>query len=106
MAVGVPLDQAVPFQVDSVPTVIVIVAVAAHNPAVGVNVYSVVTELSKGGVHVPVIGVEFVENVGNAANKAPEAIGSTCVNVGVTIGFTVIVIVAVVTQVPAVGVKV
>jgi hypothetical protein len=58
------------------------------------------------GNQVPVIAVAFVEEVGNDANKAPEAIGSTCINVGVTIGFTVIVIVAVVAHDPAVGVNV
>jgi hypothetical protein len=45
------------------------------------------------GDQVPVI--ELFEVVGNAANVAPEQIAATCVNVGVTFGFTVIVIVAV-----------
>jgi Flp pilus assembly pilin Flp len=48
----------------------------------------------------------FVEDVGNGANVAPEQIAATCVNVGVLFGFTTIVIVAVVAQVPAVGVNV
>ena len=48
----------------------------------------------------------FVEVVGNAANVAPEQIDATCVNVGVTLGFTVMVIVAVVAQSPVVGVNV
>ena len=48
------------------------------------------------GDHVPVI--LFVEVVGNAANVAPLQIAATCVNAGVIIGFTVMVIVAVVAQ--------
>ena len=56
------------------------------------------------GDQVPVI--ELFEVVGNAANVAPEQIAATCVNVGVTFGFTVIVIVAVVAQSPVVGVNV
>jgi len=43
-------------------TVTVMVAVVAHNPAVGVNVYVVVVELFIAGVHVPVTA--FVEVVG------------------------------------------
>ena len=39
------------------------------------------------GSHVPVIA--FVEVVGNADKLAPEQIAVTCVNVGVTFGFTV-----------------
>ena len=75
-------------------TVIVMVAVVAHNPEVGVKVYVVVAVLSKAGDQVPVIPLFDV--VGNAANVAPEQIAATCVNVGVTFGFTVIVIDAVV----------
>ena len=75
-----------------------------HCPAVGVNVYSVVAVLFKAGDQVPVI--PFVDVVGKAANAAPEQIGATALNVGVTIGFTVIVIVVVVAHCPAVGVKV
>ena len=56
------------------------------------------------GDHVPVI--PLFEVVGNAANVAPEQIAATCANVGVTFGFTVIVIVAVVAHNPEVGVKV
>ena len=46
------------------------------------------------GDQVPVI--PLVEVVGNGANVAPEQIGATAVNVGVTAVFTVIVKVAVV----------
>jgi hypothetical protein len=44
------------------------------------------------GDQVPVI--PLFEVVGNAAIVVPEQIGVTCVNVGVTIGFTVTVILA------------
>ena len=44
--------------------------------------------------------------VGKAFKVAPEQIEATCVNVGVTIGLTVIVIVAVEAHCPAVGVNV
>ena len=43
---------------------------------------------------------------GNALNVAPEQIGATAVNVGVILGLTVIVNVAVVAHCPAVGVNV
>ena len=56
-------------------TVIVIVAVVAHNPEVGVKVYVVVAVLSKAGDQIPVI--PLVEVVGNAANVAPEQIAAT-----------------------------
>jgi hypothetical protein len=85
-------------------TVMVIVAVLAHNPVVGVNVYSVVAVLFTAGDQVPVI--TFVEVVGNAAKVAPEQIALTCVNVGVTFGSTVMVIVATLLQTASVGVKV
>jgi hypothetical protein len=85
-------------------TVIVIVAVLAHIPAVGVNVYSVVAKLFNAGDQIPVM--PFVEVVGKAIIVAPEQIGATPVNAGVTIGFTVMVIVAVLAHNPAVGVKV
>jgi hypothetical protein len=70
-------------------TVIVIVAVEAHCPAVGVNVYVVVVVLSSDGDHVPVM--LLFEVVGRAVKLAPEQIAATCVNVGVTIGLTTIV---------------
>jgi aspartate-semialdehyde dehydrogenase len=85
-------------------TVMVIVVLVAHNPAVGVNVYVVVDELSKTGDQVPVI--EFVDVVGKADKLAPAQIGATCVKVGVTFGFTVMVMFAEVAQSPAVGVNV
>ena len=44
--------------------------------------------------------------VGKAANVPPEQIGATGVNVGVTFGFTVIVIGVVGAQTPVVGVNV
>ena len=74
-------------------TVIVNVAVVAHCPAVGVNVYVVVVVLSKAGAQVPVI--PLLEVVGNGAKVAPEHIGATAINVGVTFGLTVIIKVAV-----------
>jgi hypothetical protein len=82
----------------------VIVAIVAHCPAVGVNVYVVVAVLLSAGDHVPVIPLFDV--VGNAVKVAPEQIAATCVNVGVMLGFTVIVIVAVVEHCPASGEKV
>ena len=85
-------------------TVIIIVVVVAHCPAVGVNVYVVVAVLFKAGDQIPV--KLFNEVVGNAANTPPEQIAGTGVNVGVILGFTVIVIVVVVAHCPAVGVKV
>ena len=56
-------------------TVIVIVAVVAHNPTVGVNVYVVVAVLFNAGDQVPVI--PLVDVAGNAVNVAPEHIGAT-----------------------------
>ena len=44
--------------------------------------------------------------VGNAASVAPEQIGATALNVGVTLGLTVMVNVVVVAHCPAVGVNV
>jgi hypothetical protein len=85
-------------------TVIVNVAVVAHCPAVGVNVYVVVVVLSKAGDQVPVIPLFDV--VGNAVRVPPAQIGVTAVNVGVIFGLTVIVNVVVVAHCPAVGVKV
>jgi hypothetical protein len=63
-------------------TVIVNVAVVAHRPAVGVKVYVVVSVLFNAGDQVPVIPLFDV--IGNAAKLAPEQIGATAVNVGVT----------------------
>jgi len=75
-------------------TVMVNVVVVAHCPAVGVNVYVVVAKLSKAGAQVPVI--PLLEVVGNGANTAPEHIGATAANVGVTFGLTVMINVVVV----------
>ena len=55
-----------------------------------------VVVLFKAGDHVPVIGVALVDDVGNDDNVAPEQIGATGLNVGVTFGLTVMVNVAVV----------
>ena len=50
--------------------------------------------------------IPLVEVVGNAVSVAPEQIGATALNVGVILGLTVIVNVAVVAHCPAVGVNV
>lgn len=60
--------------------------------------------LFNAGAQVPVI--LLVEVVGNGFSVAPAHTGATWVNVGVMIGFTVTVIVAVLAHSPAVGVKV
>ena len=75
-------------------TVIVNDVGVAHCPAVGVNVYVVVTVLLIAGVHVPAIPLFDV--VGNAASGSPEQIGVTALKVGVMFGFTVMVRVVVV----------
>ena len=56
------------------------------------------------GAHVPVM--PLLDVVGKAVKVAPEHIGATAVNVGVTFGLMVIVKVAVVAHCPTVGVKV
>ena len=63
-----------------------------------------VAVLSKAGDQLPVM--PLLDVVGSGASVAPEQIGATAVNVGVTVGLTVIVNVAVVAHWPAVGVKV
>jgi hypothetical protein len=60
--------------------------------------------LLSAGAQAPVI--PLLDVVGNGAKVAPEQIGATAVNVGVTFGFTVIVNVAVVAHCPTVGVNV
>jgi hypothetical protein len=60
--------------------------------------------LSRAGAQVPVI--PLLEVVGNGTSVAPEQIGATAVNVGVTLVFTVIVKVVVVAHCPASGVNV
>jgi hypothetical protein len=57
-------------------------------------VYVVVAVLFSAGDHVPVI--PLFEVVGKATKVAPEQMGATAVNVGVTCGLTVIVNVVVV----------
>ena len=87
-------------------TVTVKVVVVAHNPAVGVNVYTpLAVLLTIEGLHVPVI--PFVDVVGNVGTVPPEQIVSVVpkLNVGVIFGVTVTVNVNVVAQVPAVGVN-
>src|ERR1044072_7240578 len=85
-------------------TVIVKVVVVAHCPARGVKVYVVVAVLFNAGAQLPVI--PLLEVVGNGDKVAPEQIGATAVNVGVTFGLTVIVKVVVVAHCPAPGVNV
>ncbi|MNS50251.1 hypothetical protein D3C72_828930 [compost metagenome] len=58
----------------------------------------------RAGVQVPLI--PLIELRGNAARAAPEQIGPTCVNTGVRIGFTTIVMVAGIAHCPADGVNV
>ena len=96
-------DKLAPLQIDDTCanvgtvcalTVMVIVAVVAHWPAVGVNVYVVVAVLFNAGDHVPVI--PLLDVVGNADKLVPLQMAATCVKIGVTFGFTVTVIVAVV----------
>ena len=71
----------------------VIVVVAAHCPADGVNVYNVVAVLLKAGDQLPVM--PSVEVVGKGLIELPLQTGATCENVGTLVGaLTVIVIVA------------
>ena len=63
-----------------------------------------VAVLFNAGDQVPVI--PLLDVVGSGTNVPPEQIGATCVKVGVTLEFTVIVIVAVVAHCPAAGVNV
>jgi hypothetical protein len=80
------------------------VVVVAHNPGVGVNVYvPVVALLTVAGLQVPVI--PLVEVVGKIGATVPLHIAAIAVNVGVTIGLIVTVIVFVEAQIPAVGVN-
>ena len=83
------------------------VAVVAHCPAVGVNVYVLlVVLLTLAGLHVPVM--PLLDVVGKAGAVAPEQILTLVpnVNVGVIFGLTVTVNVCVVAHCPAVGVNV
>ena len=56
-------------------TVMVIVVVVAHNPAVGVKVYKVVDALFKAGDQVPVM--PLLEVVGKETKVPPAQIGAT-----------------------------
>lgn len=88
-------------------TVTVSVVGTAHNPAVGVNVYtSLAVLLIVAGLHVPVI--PLVDVVGNAGTAAPSQTLSVVpkLNVGVMFGFTVTVNVVVVAHCPPEGVNV
>ena len=60
--------------------------------------------MSKAGAHEPVM--PLLEVVGSVVSVAPEQIGATGVNVGVTLVLTVMVNVVVVAHCPVVGVKV
>tara|TARA_B110000967_G_scaffold171717_1_gene182329 strand:- start:241 stop:567 length:327 start_codon:yes stop_codon:yes gene_type:complete len=62
-----------------------------------------VVVLSNAGLQIPVI--PLLEVVGNADNISPEQIAATGVNIGVMIGFTVIVILVATAHSPIVGVK-
>ena len=72
-------------------TVIVMVWVNTHCSASGVNVYVVVVVLSNAGLQLPVI--PSLDVMGKGDKVSPLHIGGIWVNVGVTIGLTVIVIV-------------
>jgi hypothetical protein len=89
--------------VTGVFTTTVKVAVVAHGFPVGVNVYAVVVLLFIAGAQLP--ETPFVEVVGKVI-VPPTQIGAIAANVGVTLGFTVTVNVAVVPHCPAVGVNV
>ena len=85
-------------------TIMSMLTVVAHCPAAGVKIYVVVAVLFKAGDQDPII--PFVEVVGNGANAAPEHMGATAANVGVTFGVTVTVSVVAVAHCPAAGVNV
>ena len=72
-------------------TLMVKVVFVAHSPAVGVKVYKVVAVLFRPGNQVPVI--PLIEVVGNGAITEPLQTAGTGLNVGVTLGFTIIIIV-------------
>ena len=86
-------------------TVTVSVAVVAHNPVAGVNVYvPVCVLLTVAGLHVPV--TPLLDIVGRTGAADPLHIGAGAVNAGTVRGVTVTVSVAVIAQMPAVGVNV
>jgi hypothetical protein len=83
------------------------VAVVAHWPAVGVNVYvPVVVLLTVDGFHAPLIGVAFVEEPESIGAVAPVQIAVNALKVGVVGLLTVCTIVVVTAHWPAFGVNV
>jgi hypothetical protein len=79
-------------------------AVLAQSPTVGVKVYvPLAVLLTVAGLQVPVI--PFVDVVGKTGAVAPLQIAGTAANVGVTIGFTVTIKLAVFIQLPELAVK-
>ena len=86
-------------------TIIVNVVLTAHCNGFGVNVYVVVARLFNAGDQDPT--TPLIEVVGNAANVAPLHIGVIALNTGVKLGGeTTTVIVALLEQKVAAGVKV
>ena len=86
-------------------TVTVSVAVVAHCPAAGMNVYVPVVVLSTvAGDHVPLI--PLVEDAGSTGAADPLQIAGIAVNIGVVCGLTVTVSVAVLAHCTAAGVNV
>jgi hypothetical protein len=75
-------------------TVMVIVVVVAHCPAVGVKVYVVVVILFRPGVHIPVY--PFREVVGRGVITSPTHTAAAGLKTGVMLGLTVIIKVVVV----------
>jgi hypothetical protein len=74
-------------------TLIVNVAVVAHCPAFGVNVYNVVAVLFSAGDQLPVMPLSDV--VGNRLSVAPEQMAAMLLNVGVVTALIVMDVVAV-----------
>lgn len=85
-------------------TVMVIVVVVAHCPAVGVKVYVVVAVLLIAGLQVPLI--LLVDVVGKGLKVPPVQIGATWLKLGTVLLLTCMVMVVVLAHMPAVGVKV
>jgi hypothetical protein len=89
--------------------VMVMVVTLAHCPAFGVNVYTVgptAAVLMTAGDQVPMIGVALFELVGNTPGVWFWQYGPNCVNVGVTFGDIMTVIVVTVPHWFELGVKV
>jgi hypothetical protein len=87
-------------------TVMLNVVVLAHNPAVGVKVYTVVPAeaVLTAGAQVPVI--PFVDVVGNTGAAAPTQTAAIAAKVGTVGAFTVMLNVVFVAHCPAVCVNV